>query len=241
MFDFSILMKTDLSDNRIIPILMGCTLALFSLSLSGAALADHPERLHVAANFSAVGELPDEQPAAHQPAIDPRQKDKLKSRQRDFEEIKINQTLHGQKPPRANHKVLAVAEGREIYAVVVLDEQRAYLFIDNVLAIDTPVSTGREGMETPTGVFPTKQKVTSAYIKKYRCTVHYWQRLNYKGIGMHSGRLPGYPASHGCVRLPYEVSKLMYQHMPEGTPIHVISSRKKQPEQKDEVLLSNNT
>lgn len=51
----------------------------------------------------------------------------------------------------------------------------------------------------------------------------HWMRLTDGGVGMHGGYIPdpGQPASHGCIRLPYEMATLMFEHLPEGTPVTV--------------------
>jgi lipoprotein-anchoring transpeptidase ErfK/SrfK len=52
----------------------------------------------------------------------------------------------------------------------------------------------------------------------------HWMRLTGYGIGMHGGPIPhpGSPASHGCIRLPYEMAGIMFQHLPVGTPVSIV-------------------
>jgi lipoprotein-anchoring transpeptidase ErfK/SrfK len=52
-------------------------------------------------------------------------------------------------------------------------------------------------------------------------TMKWFMRLTDEGVGMHVGILPGYPASHGCIRMPFDGAKLFYDHVKVGTPIEV--------------------
>jgi hypothetical protein len=73
------------------------------------------------------------------------------------------------------------------------------------------VSTGRRGHVTPSGVFPILQKQVWHRSNKYsNAPMPYMQRLTWTGIAMHAGRLPGYAASHGCIRLPYGMARDLY-------------------------------
>ncbi len=102
------------------------------------------------------------------------------------------------------------AEGTALL-VVNLASQRAVLFRNGVPIAATTVSSGKEGHETPTGVFTILQKQREHYSNLYdNAPMPNMQRLTWGGIALHAGNLPGYPASHGCVRLPMEFSKLLY-------------------------------
>jgi len=79
------------------------------------------------------------------------------------------------------------------------------------------VSTGSKGHETPGGVFTILQKSKEYYSKKYdNAPMPNMQRLTWTGIAMHSGQLPGYAASHGCVRLPFDFSQLLFAQTSSG-------------------------
>jgi len=79
------------------------------------------------------------------------------------------------------------------------------------------VSTGSKGHDTPGGVFSILEKQSTYRSKKYQnAPMPYMQRLTWTGIAMHSGQLPGYAASHGCVRLPYDFSQLLFQTTSSG-------------------------
>jgi lipoprotein-anchoring transpeptidase ErfK/SrfK len=76
---------------------------------------------------------------------------------------------------------------------------------------NSPVSTGKKGNETPPGVFPLLQKKVMHRSNLYNdAPMPYMQRLTWDGVALHAGRVPGYPASHGCVRLPKEFAKKLY-------------------------------
>ncbi|HET9399263.1 MAG TPA: L,D-transpeptidase family protein [Sphingomicrobium sp.] len=95
--------------------------------------------------------------------------------------------------------------------IVNLATQRAILFRNGVPIAASTVSTGRPGYETPTGVFTVLQKHVEHYSSKYdNAPMPYMQRLTWRGVALHAGKLPGYPASHGCIRLPHGFAKQLY-------------------------------
>jgi len=126
----------------------------------------------------------------------------------------------------------AVTSG-PVVMVVSLNEQRAYVYRNGVLIGATTVSTGRPGHLTPTGVFTVLQKQ-----KEHRSTIYdgaampYMERLTWGGVALHAGGLPGYPESHGCVHLPSEFAKLLYDTSPMGMTV-VIASAATEPERVD--------
>jgi hypothetical protein len=104
-----------------------------------------------------------------------------------------------------------VAPAGPILLIVNVKTQRAVLFRNGVPIAATTISTGREGRETPTGVFTVLQKQIEHYSSKYdNAPMPYMQRLTWQGVALHAGHLPGYPASHGCIRLPAGFAKLLY-------------------------------
>lgn len=95
--------------------------------------------------------------------------------------------------------------------IVNLKTQRAVLFRNGIPIAASTVSTGKPGYRTPTGVFTILQKHVEHYSSTYdNAPMPYMQRLTWRGIALHAGKLPGYPASHGCVRLPLDFAKLLY-------------------------------
>lgn len=98
-----------------------------------------------------------------------------------------------------------------VVMIVSLPEQRAYVYRNGVIIGASSVSTGKKGHETPTGVYTILQKNEDHYSNLYNdAPMPYMQRLTWSGVALHAGRLPGYPASHGCVRLPYEFAQKLY-------------------------------
>lgn len=95
--------------------------------------------------------------------------------------------------------------------VVNLATQRMVLFRNGVPVAASTVSTGKKGHETPTGVFTILQKRKEHYSNLYdNAPMPNMQRLTWGGIALHAGNLPGYPASHGCIRLPKDFSALLF-------------------------------
>ena len=104
--------------------------------------------------------------------------------------------------------------------VINLTTQRALLFRGGVLVAGSTISTGSEGRETPLGTFPILEKQVFHRSRTYDdAPMPYMQRLTWKGVSMHAGDLPGYPASHGCIRLPKGFAKLLYGVTQVGTPV----------------------
>ena len=96
----------------------------------------------------------------------------------------------------------AAPEG-PLLLIVNISAQRALLFRNGVPIGATTVSTGKPGHGTPTGIFTVLQKQVEHYSSKYdSAPMPYMQRLTWYGVALHAGNLPGYPASHGCIRLP---------------------------------------
>jgi hypothetical protein len=116
-----------------------------------------------------------------------------------------------------------------IVLVVSLPEQLAYVYRNGVIIGATTVSTGKKGHETPTGVFTILQKNENHYSNLYNnAPMPYMQRLTWSGVALHAGRLPGYPASHGCVRMPYEFAMLLFGETKTGLTV-IVSDEKTFP------------
>lgn len=118
-----------------------------------------------------------------------------------------------------------------VLMAVSIDDQMAYVYRNGVQVGRSTVSTGRSGKETPTGVFTVLQRKVEHESSIYKgAQMPYMQRLTWSGIAMHAGDLPGYPASSGCVRLPYEFSQKVYGVMGMGATV-VITRKQAQPSQ----------
>jgi hypothetical protein len=112
-----------------------------------------------------------------------------------------------------------------VLVLVSLPDQRATVYRNGVRIGVATVSTGKPGFETPTGVFTILQKKREHYSNLYDdAPMPFMQRLTWDGIALHAGRVPGYPASHGCVRLPYAFSELLYGVTAHGITV-VISDQ----------------
>ena len=86
------------------------------------------------------------------------------------------------------------------------------------------ISSGKKGHETPTGVFTVLEKRKEHYSKTYgNAPMPNMQRLTWRGIALHAGNLPGYPASHGCVRLPAKFSALLFGATERGMTVVITS------------------
>ena len=116
-----------------------------------------------------------------------------------------------------------------IVLVVSLTEQRAYVYRNGVLIGVSTVSSGKKGHETPTGVFTILQKHEDHYSNLYdSAPMPYMQRLTWSGVALHAGKRPGYPASHGCVRMPYEFARLLFAETKTGLTV-VVSNEEQFP------------
>jgi lipoprotein-anchoring transpeptidase ErfK/SrfK len=109
-----------------------------------------------------------------------------------------------------------------IKIVISLPQQRAYVFKSGELVASSPVSTGRRGHPTPVGTFRILEKKVHHRSNIYsNAPMPYMQRLTTYGIALHAGQLPGYPASHGCIRLPMSFAKRLFAMTDFGTRVTV--------------------
>ena len=110
--------------------------------------------------------------------------------------------------------------------VVSLPLQRAYVFRNGVRIGMSRVSTGKTGYETPTGMFSILQKRREHYSNLYDDAPMPWmQRLTWDGVALHAGQVPDYPASHGCIRLPYAFAERLFEATTTGMTVIVSASR----------------
>ncbi|MBD3730543.1 MAG: L,D-transpeptidase family protein [Sphingomonadales bacterium] len=114
-------------------------------------------------------------------------------------------------PPPAPPAMVADFLTDGVVIVISKPSQRMYVFEDGVLWRSSPVSTGKRGHTTPSGVFAILQKKTFHRSNIYsNAPMPFMQRLTWTGIAIHAGHLPGYPASHGCIRLPGDFARDLY-------------------------------
>jgi len=96
-------------------------------------------------------------------------------------------------------------------AIVSLRSQSITVYDSQGWIARSPVSSGRVGRETPAGVFSILQKRAEHYSNLYDdAYMPHMQRLTWSGIALHGGVLPGYPASHGCVRMPFDFAARLF-------------------------------
>jgi len=161
------------------------------------------------------------------------------------------QLIARQPPPVVNGNILGQMTPDNASVLVSLSRQRAYVYAGNQLAIDTPISSGKKAGFTPTGNYTIIQKDPNHRSNIYGnfidsrgrvvrsgvssridsapsgshfegAPMFYFMRLTPEGVGMHIGILPGYPASHGCIRLPAEIAPQIYARVKLGTPVQVV-------------------
>ncbi|HML41491.1 MAG TPA: L,D-transpeptidase family protein [Hyphomicrobium zavarzinii] len=112
--------------------------------------------------------------------------------------------------------------GPAVLAVVSLRDQRISVYDAAGNAVRARVSSGQTDYETPVGIYSILQKNKDHYSNLYDdAQMPFMQRLTWSGIALHAGALPGYPASHGCVRLPYNYAEKIFGLAKIGTRIIV--------------------
>ena len=155
-----------------------------------------------------------------------------------------------QDPPKVVPRVLDRATPDNTRIVVSLGRQRVYLYVDEEVAIDAPVSTGKRRGQTPTGDFTVMQKETEQSSNLHGdfvdrdgnavrhgastridaapsgttfrpVPVRYFLRLDDAGLALHAGRLPGYPSTDRAVRLPVDIAPLIFQRVKQDTPVKI--------------------
>ena len=158
--------------------------------------------------------------------------------------------IQKQAPLKINQALLKQATPDNTHIVVSIPRQRAYLMIGEQIVVDGPISSGKRGHESPQGHLHVLEKDpnhhsniygdfvdgsgrvvragVSARIDSAPSGTHFagaamkwFLRLTEEGVGMHIGILPGYPASHGCIRESVDGAKLFYDHAKAGTPVDV--------------------
>ena len=112
--------------------------------------------------------------------------------------------------------------GEPLMAIVSLRSQRITVYDANGWILRAPVSSGTKGRETPAGIFSVIQKVEEHYSNLYDdAFMPHMQRITWSGIALHGGVLPGRPASHGCVRLPFDFAERLFDATATGMRVIV--------------------
>ncbi|MDX2204460.1 MAG: L,D-transpeptidase family protein [Hyphomicrobiaceae bacterium] len=107
-------------------------------------------------------------------------------------------------------------------AVVSLNDQRITIYDAGGRILKAPVSSGTKGYETPVGLYSIIQKNRDHVSNLYDAEMPFMQRITWSGIALHAGVIPGYPASHGCVRLPYKVAEGLFDMTERGMRVVLV-------------------
>jgi len=163
---------------------------------------------------------------------------------------KASDLIRKQEPVKINQALLKEVTPDAVHVVVSLPKQRAYLMVGEQIVIDSPISSGKRGHTSPTGNLRVLERDPNHHSSLYGdfvdnsgrivragvsaridaapsgthfagAAMKWFMRLTEDGVGMHVGILPGYPASHGCIRMPSDGAKLFYDHVKVGTPVDV--------------------
>jgi lipoprotein-anchoring transpeptidase ErfK/SrfK len=127
----------------------------------------------------------------------------------DYEYRRNPQYGHETKREPANQS--RNVEGAPLLAVVALGEQRVTIYNARGKMLQSPVSTGATGLETPAGIYSVLQKEEFHQSNVYEDgNMPFMERITWTGIALHGGVLPGYPASHGCVRMPEQFAQHLF-------------------------------
>ena len=121
--------------------------------------------------------------------------------------------------PGEYHWAASIPDGD---AKVVIDilTQTFYVYRGDTLVGVSTISSGKKGRETPLGFWDVKTKKVKGFSRKYdNAPMPYMQMYDEKGIAFHAGANPGYPASHGCVRLPLKFAERLYGLTTIGTKV----------------------
>jgi lipoprotein-anchoring transpeptidase ErfK/SrfK len=161
---------------------------------------------------------------------------------------KATELLRRQEAPRVDKSLEAIIDPENTRVVISISAQRLQLLAGDQVYIDSPVSTGKRAGMTPTGSFKILEKDPDHRSNIYGsfcdsrnrvvregvslkvdsapsgthfvgAPMRFFCRLTNGGVGMHIGVLPGYPASHGCIRLPADIAPLIYQKVKIGTSV----------------------
>jgi hypothetical protein len=129
-----------------------------------------------------------------------------------YKNIEIMRSLMGIGP---NH------ESHAFRITISLSEQSAFLWRNGKIELVTPISSGTRSHPTPRGRYLVTNKYRFWKSTLYPAEMPFFLRLSCGDFGLHMGRLPGYPASHGCIRLPGRSARRLYASVPIGTLVEI--------------------
>jgi hypothetical protein len=127
-------------------------------------------------------------------------------------DIEIMRTLMGIGPTH---------ESQAFRITIDLLTQTALLWQNGKIVLSTPISSGRSTHPTPRGRFLVTNKYRHWKSTLYPAKMPFFLRLSCGDFGLHMGALPGYPASHGCIRLPGKPARRLYASVPIGTLVEI--------------------
>ena len=163
---------------------------------------------------------------------------------------RATELIHRQEPINVSPRLLEQVTPENSRVRVSLSKQRAYLLLGDEIVIDSPISSGKRARMTPSGSFHVLEKDKDHRSSVYGnfvdssgrvvrsgvssridsapsgtrfdgAPMKWFMRVTDDGVGMHVGILPGYPASHGCIRMPSVAAEMFYSHVKVGTPVVV--------------------
>jgi len=163
---------------------------------------------------------------------------------------RATELIHRQEPINVSPRLLEQVTPNNSRVRVSLSKQRAYLLLGDEIVIDSPISSGKRARMTPSGSFHVLEKDKDHRSSVYGnfvdssgrvvrsgvssridsapsgtrfegAPMKWFMRLTDEGVGMHIGILPGYPASHGCIRMPSAAAEMFYAKIKVGTPVVV--------------------
>jgi hypothetical protein len=128
----------------------------------------------------------------------------------------------GGRSERPIESIQSRSAGEPTMAIVSLRNQRITVYDAKGWILRAPVSSGTKGRETPAGIFSVIQKVEEHYSNLYDdAFMPHMQRITWSGIALHGGVLPGRPASHGCIRLPFDFAERLFDATAMGMRVIV--------------------
>ena len=114
------------------------------------------------------------------------------------------------------------ASSEPVSIVVSLGTQQAFVYRGQHLVAATTISSGKDGKDTPTGTYTILQKEVDHRSNLYNSArMPFMQRLTWDGVAIHAGNNPGFPASHGCIRVPLAFAKKLFAVTNVGTTVIV--------------------
>ena len=112
--------------------------------------------------------------------------------------------------------------GKPVSIVISLSTQRAFVYRGSTMVAATTISSGKDGKDTPLGTYPILQKEQEHKSNLYNdASMPFMQRLTWDGIAIHAGNNPGFPDSHGCIRVPTGFAKRLFGVTSVGTTVTV--------------------